>query len=204
MQVETYEQEREETLDGKTHEEVDAEAVALIEKLGLTGQAKLLKREAPDGAGLEDTDKLTRFPFREITQAESVVYNTLLPHRVKVEEYDGATIPLRILQVVAYCKQESVFRDLYVLCEDGEPKDPVLVGVKQVGDQSYNTKTFILGRWGAELEAFSVLSKRACQTWRVKYVSALNKGKRTIAGALESPPDDAEILAGKSIPHFYL
>lgn len=63
--------------------ELEAEAVALIEKLGLDGQQ-------------------TRIPYRKMTEEETFVYGILCPMRTPLKKYKEGPIPLRVLQVAAH------------------------------------------------------------------------------------------------------
>ncbi len=93
MQVETYEVTEQYGID-KT--ECEAEAIALIESLGLTGQQNRL-------AETENGDKIA-VPYRKMTQEESFVYRRICPKRTKLENYESGWIPLRVLQIAVHAK----------------------------------------------------------------------------------------------------
>jgi hypothetical protein len=181
MQVETFE----------CHEtasepiEANEEAVQLIEQLGLDGQRALLSK----------TDQPARCPYRVMTADETFVYRTLCPHSVKLAEYRDAPIPLRVLQVAAHAKALGIFKELHVWhAASAEEKDPVLVGLKE-GRYSYETETFILARWGAELEAFAVLVKRAIAKAREKWNAQLSAVKSNVEAELAALQNDAAVMA---------
>lgn len=151
MQVETFE------CHETASEPIEAceEALALVEKLGLTGQ-QTLKAKLESGFDV-------RCPYREMTKDEAWVYRVLCPEESKLTEYSRTPIPLRVLQVAAHAQSLGIFRELLVWDRaKAAVKDPVLVGVRQnKPGESWNTSHFILARWGEELEAFVVLAKRA-------------------------------------------
>lgn len=150
MQIETYEIE-EHTTEGRDAFEVEAEAEALIESLGLDGQRALLRAsEDPDVA------TKTRIPYRRMTAEEDRVYATLYPEHVDVSAYDVAPIPLRVLQVVAHAR--PLFDRLEVWGPKTEDPDPVLIGTITKG---HRTEKYLLARWGDALEPFADLYDRA-------------------------------------------
>lgn len=163
--------------------EATEEAIALIEEMGLTGQQSLLSQGA--------TDKpVSRCPYREIRQDERFVYKTLCPKATEIKRYDAAPIPLRVLQIAAHAKSLGLFKRIIVWSqEEFEEKDPVLVACTDEYDFSGN-KTYILARWGEELETFATLVKRACDVAR----KSLQQEARKLVSILEAATD-AELMA---------
>ncbi len=147
MQVETFEQT--EVVGGVLESERSEEALALIEKLGLEGQSKLVS----------GGDVKTRCPYREMNTKEIEVYSTLFPQRVEIDKYESSMIPLRVLQVAAHAKSLEIYSKILVWSETTKPTDPLLVGM--VGQDSWNAKYHILARWGEALESFDVLYEKA-------------------------------------------
>lgn len=182
MLVETYEV-TETFHDGP---ECDAEAIKLIEHLGLEGQKELVK--------IVD-NKEARCPYRLMTAQEVFVYGTLCPQRTNITKYKSGPIPLRVLQVAAHAQE--LFSHILVLHpKDPKEPDPVLVGVEN-DYQWYNLgqlKPSILARWGDILEPFDVLANRAADVFRSKLKGALSKIVDTctarLAGIEAVPFDD--------------
>lgn len=137
MKIETYEQSE---LDADCQPECEAEAVALIEQLGLKGQKQLLKKKSDGETG--------RIPYRQLTIEEAYVYRTLLTKETCLREYGDAPIPLRVLQVAAHAKE--LFDEVQVLSAPtaSDLKDPVLIGVAKRGHEK---DLYLLARWGEEL-----------------------------------------------------
>jgi hypothetical protein len=144
MQVETYECTE---LCEETAEDTSL-ATDLIEQLGLSGQQSLLTNDK-------------RLPYPQATQEQLFVFQTLCPVEQKLRDYGRTTIPLRVLQVAAHAK--DLFDALYVWDVAGVDKDPVLVGAKGT---TWQKTYYLLARWGEELEAWSVLLKRALEKKR--------------------------------------
>lgn len=166
-----------------------AEAISIIESLGLDGQSELVCPAKSEGQS-------TRFPYREMLKEEVNVYETLCPKKSEISKYKSSTIPLRVLQCAAHAKQLMPELNLWVWDRDSAvEKDPVLVA--EIG-ASYSVKTrYILARWGDELEAFSVLFKRAVD---LKRRQIADKAKEILADAERLP--DGEIIA-KSPPSWW-
>lgn len=143
------------------------EAARLIDELGLDGQKSLAapKEDAPD----------TRCPYRQITAEEQFVYQTLCPTAVPLSEYDASPVPLRVLQVASHAQSLDFFSELRVWDKQaGDVEDPVLVALDR-HESSYQRKTYILARWGNELETFTVLMARAVQVARERHRAKLQE-----------------------------
>lgn len=152
MQVETFEQ-TEETPMGTPEAERTEEAIALIEKLGLQGQEKMIAKKE-GGIGV-------RNPYREMSKEELAVYEALYPEHSRIEQYDKGFIPVRVLQVAAHAKELDHFSRIEVWGERTAPKDPLLVGVVFNNGSEYDRRHYILARWGTALEAFQTLRSQA-------------------------------------------
>lgn len=169
--------------------EIAQEAVSIIDELGLTGQRDFIAKPG---------DKMTtRAPYRVMTQDEIGVYSTLCPDEVEIKRYNGSPIPLRVLQVAAHAMQ--VIPGLTIEVWDKTQavvKDPVLVG--KVGDRwSANYKVYILARWGAELEAFSILRNKAVAMIRDR----LRDEAKTLLATLDNATvDNLLALRRSSVP----
>ena len=163
MQIETYE------IEDATSEASamanDAEAIALIERLGLEGQKKQ-----------SNSITLTRCPYREMTKEEFLVYKTLFTRSCPVESFQSGTIPLRVLQVIAHAKDCNLFRRLEVWYpESARVDDPVLTGF--IGPNDYTGEWYILARWGKALLPFETLKGEAIKVLRSE---RLDKIRETI------------------------
>ncbi len=75
--------------------ECDAEAIALIEELGLEGQRKLINKTG---------DAPARNPYRKMSIQERFAFRALMPKHVALDKYSDGPIPLRVLQVAAHAK----------------------------------------------------------------------------------------------------
>lgn len=175
--------------------ENDTSAIELIEKLGLEGQKKLLKSK---------NGETLRNPYREMTREERFVYEQICPKHVKLSEYDDGPIPLRILQVAAHAHE--LFDRVQVWCpHSGTQSDPVLVGVN--GEEySSARKLFILGRWGAVLEPFEALAKKAVSMYRakskVKCQQYITKAQQRLA-SLDDMVDDVIPVGDHALEAIY-
>ena len=170
MQIETFEV-TEIGSDGTL--DCGAESVALIERLELEGQKRLI---ANDGQQV--------VPYRRMTAEELFVYRMLLPQRIEVAKYESGPIPLRVLQVLAHARELGLFGRIEVwFPEEPREPDPLLAGI--VG----RNEAWLLARWGAELAPFAELLVRASGRWRERLHLAL-------ANAAKHARADLEMLEG--------
>lgn len=166
MQVETYEALEYET--GEQAPEMEAEAIEIIELLGLEGQRKLL-------AGEGETQ--TRAPYRKLTAQEKRVYSVLCPESSSLEDFDACPIPLRVLQVAAHARE--LYDEVVVWCPRTEvDNDPVLIGRNSTGYYSHDE--FLLARWGEVLLPFDELVEVAKEVWKK---DSLSKARGAVANA---------------------
>lgn len=188
--VETYEVPEVESDSGVV--ECDAEALALIEQLGLKGQRELTVKR--------DDGETVRSPYREMTKEEFFVYSMICPQQTDLGQYKAGPIPLRVLQVASHAREH--FPHLEVWHMRALPKDPVLVGKKD----KYASEAFILARWGEVLEAWPVLIQQAAAIYRDKAKAAALKVKQEADSFLATLADipDSEIVGRSiSLPHAY-
>jgi len=163
MEVETFEVLERET--GEQAPEMEAEAIEIIEALGLTGQQGLIVEP-----GEAEVAVKTRIPYRKIKADEEAIYKVLCPSSCLIEEYEAGPIPLRVLQVAAHAKELDFFNEGLHVCyaPDVQTKDPLLVGHRKsipAGTTWARTETFILARWGDVLLSMEELYELAKEKW---------------------------------------
>lgn len=175
MIIETYEV-NEVTPEGV--DTLDADAIAMIERLGLTGQKSLMSKGA-EGA-------TTVMPYQPMTAEEFAVYRLLFPARDDVAAYSAGPIPLRVLQVIAFAKSEGWFKTLEVWHKTtGSAKDdPVLVGVAEHDPRTWEDKRFLLARWGDALAPFSQLLAQAGAAAKAQIKAALSRVRSDVESAM--------------------
>jgi len=139
IEVETFE--IEEMNEEQTPEEMDAEAIALVEAMELDGQ-KSLHTAGPDG-------QQSRLPYPKMSTEEFAVYHALFPAEKKIEAYDAGIIPVRVLKLAQEAKEKHGY-ELMVWAARVFNPDPVLVGKK-------NNAYYLLARWGTALVPYKQL-----------------------------------------------
>lgn len=162
MQIETYEIEEIKSSDASTMA-ADSEAIELCKKLGLEGQIRLTDPE---------TD--TRFPYPKMSARQNLVFSTLFPEVTKLEQFGSGIIPLRVLQVAAFCKEQPTIHHMRVWHTADIRKDPILIGYTS----DYASEHYLLARWGDALEDFEVLAQRAVSTIKANLDAKLEEIKR--------------------------
>lgn len=152
MDVEIYD-ERETTVEGP---EVDAEALALIEELGLTAQ-------------IEEGERIT---YPTVTESQSMVLMALFPQLTRVDRYDAGAIPLRVLKEIRSFMAEHPGTPLYVCHQPpAQVSDPVLVAYSGhvYGENTESLFRFgdkpprLVARWGDALKPWDELHREAMQ-----------------------------------------
>lgn len=169
MMIETYE--AEELSMDQTPAEQDAEALKLIEELGLEGQQSLVTKKA-DGRSV-------RCPYPELTASEVAVYKCLYPEEIAAKAYKNGPIPVRVLQVIGHARE--LFDEVLVWGPKSFDPDPVLVGRK--GKDSAK-KYFLLARWGEALQPYHDLAAKAVVEMRQKIKTDLEEAISTAQGNL--------------------
>lgn len=168
----------------------DATAIELIERLGLSGQKKLVSEKTA-----------TRQTFKRMTRVDELVFKTLFPESSRVEEFESEAMPLRVLEALETAKANNQFGRFEVWHSRTRKDDPVLVGLTgeanpQPWDAFYfnATGSFLIARWGEALEPFAKLLKDAKAAW---IADRKSKAKRQIAKAelaLKTLDEDAELM----------
>lgn len=193
MLVETFEEV--ETVGPEMELDNCDEAIALIEQLGLKGQAK--PKQKADGTRVLS-------PYRKITAGESFVVRMITPETTKLVDYGSGPIPLRVLQVAAHAKDH--FKTLFVCHPKALVKDPFLIGY--TGDYDWSPwiqsdRIFILARWGAELASWPELMAKAASMYRDQFKAALAKVAMQIQGGpalIDTTPDAVICARGLEFP----
>lgn len=141
----------------------NTEWLAQVENLGLEGQKELL-----------NPAKNCPIPFPKMKANEERVYHILCPTSIEVGKYKGGTMPLRVLAMVALCKQQGWF-PLIEVWSDDRASNPILVGFNN--EKRWSAEKFIIARWGDELRAYVELEKIATNKkvaeWRNKLAKAI-------------------------------
>ena len=191
MLVETFEVPE---IDCTGEVECEAEAVALIEQLGLEGQRQLLRNN--------DAGDTERNPYRKMSKYEAFVYRHCCPKITALNKYADGPIPLRVLQVAAHAK--DLFKGIAVWSTvDADLKDPLLVGWNGTYETS-PLEVYLLARWGDELEPFSKLSEVASRKFREKCKASASKILSRCQSYLARIDSmDGEVLADESEPVAY-
>ena len=157
MAVEIYLEE--ETTELIHDSEKSGEWLSIVEKLGLNGQKEM------------SVDKKSPVPFQFMNTVSCRVYETLCPTKMRVEQFNKGTIPLRALSVISLARDQNYFTKIEVWYDDVE-KDPIAVGYL---NDTYSSEKFIIARWGDELRSFAELKQLAINRWIDESKTALNE-----------------------------
>lgn len=192
MLVETYEQTE---VDAAGVVECDAEALELIESLGLTGQQSLLSKR--------ESGEQVRCPYRLMTQEEGFLFRQLFKKHTPIKQFQDSPIPVRVLQVAAHAREH--FTHLIVWSPESDAdRDPLLIGHNESHDFVTTGKQFILARCGEALDSMPTLFSKAVASRRAEIQATCHKAiTRATAclNSLEAIPDAA--VPAMSIPTYY-
>ena len=166
--VETFEVEE---VTGEARPGIEAEAMALAEKLGLDGQVGLVvKTESGDSA---------RIPYPEMSRGDVAVYEAVFPVKTEVSKYAAGILPLRVMQVVAFCREKQLYGKIEVWHPRMRDPGPILVGVN-------SDKRYLLARWGDGLKPMAELVKEATEKVKAEFLVKLEKCKAACATKIAS------------------
>lgn len=136
MEVKIYREKENESL---IYDENDLEMYkGLVEELGLSISPE--KQKCPNVYNI----------LNETTKAQLLA---LCPRIVDVKDYIRTTIPLEVLQVYKFAKDNEMFEGYEVWYDESTP-DPMLVGWKYDNDRdrekgyTWNRRKYLIARWG--------------------------------------------------------
>ena len=168
VEIETYEIEE---CAKENRADFDAEAIALIEEMGLDGQKSLIHDPEDDGA-------LVRIPYPRMTAQEKRVYETIFPEKPLVSEYSAGILPVRVLQVARHA--QDMFTCVRVWHRKVQDPDPILVG--HTSNSTYSGEEYLLARWGDGLRHFKELLQEAREIVIAKWKSQLARKATEVEG----------------------
>lgn len=187
MKIETYE--IEEVTGELDNMAADSEALELCRKMGLDQQLSMA-----------DTTSDTRFPYPKMTTQEALIYGILCPVKTPLEKYNASIIPLRVLQVAAFCREHPLVKRMEIWHPAVVRNDPVLVA----WDSAYAGQSFILARWGNVLEPLEKLIEMARPLLLAEKRSKFAEIKSDVAAAeamLEQRVEHALLTGSDFTPH---
>lgn len=175
-------------------ETCEAEAIVLIESLGLEGQQELLVPTERDSHG-------ARLPYLKLTSEQQSVFQLLYPQETGMSVLSSPILPSPVQEIANHAKE--VFKELFVWerANNSSQDNLVLIGCN---DTLMHRDMFLLARWGNALEPYSSLKEKATSVFR------RNRKNRLIeiveqANALIETADNhpSNLCIGLSLPSFY-
>lgn len=98
-------------------------------------------------------EKKTPNVYQYLNNAMVKQLHALCPMHIAVEKYTKSTIPIDVLKVLQYCKEQEMF-DGYSIWWDDTAPDPLLIGWKWMSEtdkeKKYNWRSdkYLIARWG--------------------------------------------------------
>ena len=129
----------------------------------------------------------------------------LCPTTSEVADYNNSTIPLEVLKVYKYCKDNKMF-DFYKIWHANEDPDPILIGFnyKTENDKecgyTWNTNRAIIARWGDCAYELPELLQMGRDSVKEELLNKAMMAKTKLDGIISNTEAYAnEILNGVSI-----
>lgn len=171
----------------KIYREPENEVLLLDEK-ELNSYHKLTEK-----LGLQNEHKQkTPNVYTPINSATEKLLKALCPTVVDVEKYTYSTIPVEVLQVLDYAKENEMFAGYKIWYANQNP-DPLLIGWKWRDEDSkqkgytWNVDTFLIARWGDEALELNELLKKGFESLKVSLIDSASETLSICRLILENP-----------------
>ena len=150
----------------------------LVSSLNLEGQTQIVQKEK------------SPVPFMPMNNSLVNVFDTLLPRRVAVKDYNISPIPVEILSLVSLSINENYFDKIEIWYDDKSP-DPACIGSrysnardKEMG-YHWNMEKYLIGKWADVRQSFEQLKTKAMKRYKVIRENELKKEMKRCQRELE-------------------
>ena len=102
---------------------------------------------------VEQQDQKVPNVYTFLNSAMTKQLHAICPKHLKVEEYKKSTIPVEVLKVLKFAKEQNMYEGYEIWYNDVEP-DPLLIGWNYSNDRARENKyewqkdRFLMARWG--------------------------------------------------------
>lgn len=137
-------------------------------------------------------EKKTPNVYQYLNNAMAKQLNTLCPMHIAVENYTKSTIPLDVLKVLQYCKDQEMF-DGYSIWWDDKAPDPVLVGWNWSSEEDkeknyyWRVDKYLIARWGDCSMEIPELMEKGFQRIRQQLLDKTNLAMEKCKAVLRNP-----------------
>ena len=138
MEVKIYREPENESLILNEGELAEYNAIAL--ELGFTTQEKVEEKNVPN-------------VYISLNTAMEKQLKAVCPMKVDADKYNKSTIPLEVLKVYKFCKENNMFDGFHIWYNDVDP-DPMLIGwnwqsaLDKEKEYTWRINRFLIARWG--------------------------------------------------------
>ena len=138
MEVKIYREPENESLILNEGELAEYNAIAL--ELGFTTQEKVEEKNVPN-------------VYISLNTAMEKQLKAVCPMKVDADKYNKSTIPLEVLKVYKFCKENNMFDGFHIWYNDVDP-DPMLIGWNWMSESdkknnyTWCINRFLIARWG--------------------------------------------------------
>lgn len=116
----------------------------------------------------------------------------LCPNTDKAEDYNKSTIPVEVLRVLNFAKENEMFEGFEVWHAQNDP-DPLLVGWKYLSDEdrnngySWRRKKYLIARWGDCAMELDELLKKGFEVLKTSLIDSTKEVQSYCQSVLNDP-----------------
>ncbi|MEM6815306.1 MAG: hypothetical protein AAF600_13125 [Bacteroidota bacterium] len=127
-----------------------------------------------------------------INTAMSKLLKALCPNSDKVEEYNKSTIPVEVLRVLDFAKENEMYEGFQVWHAQNDP-DPLLIGWKYLNDNDrkngydWNRKYYLMARWGDCAMELEDLLKKGFDVLKTSLIDSTKEVESYCKSVLSDP-----------------
>lgn len=116
----------------------------------------------------------------------------ICPNTDKAEDYNKSTIPVEVLRVLNFAKENEMFEGFEVWHAQNDP-DPLLVGWKYLSDEdrangySWRRKKYLIARWGDCAMELDELLKKGFEVLKTSLIDSTKEVQSYCQSVLNDP-----------------
>lgn len=140
-----------------------------------------------------------------LNQAMQRQLKAICPMSTDINSYRRSTIPLPVLEVYKFCKDQKMYEGFQIWYDDVAP-DPLLIGWNFQNDEAreknytWRRDRYLIARWGDCAMELPELLSLGFERIKQEMLDLVRKGQLKVKDVLENPDSYVrDILAGKSV-----
>lgn len=144
------------------------------------------------GISVPVTENKTPNVYTYLNSAMTKQLHAVCPMHIQVEKYTQSTIPLDVLKVLQYCKDQEMF-DGYQIWWDDKAPDPLLIGWKWNSEDDkksnyyWRVNRYLIARWGDCAMEIPELLEKGFERIKQELLDKANESVETCNSVLKNP-----------------